>query len=118
MNEKIQDIKEENIIIYIYFVLLFIYLYANRVELNYLQYQNDEDKHLYQLLLYVVFGTTFIISLYYTIESINELRNPVASDVLRLEKLSVLANILIVVAAAIYLYIIYKDEDINLEVSP
>ena len=52
MNEKIQDIKEENIIIYIYFVLLFIYLYANRVELNYLQYQNDEDKHLYQLLLY------------------------------------------------------------------
>ena len=118
MNEKLQEIENENNVIFIYFILLFIYLYANTVEIDYIKYGNIEDKEKYRLLLYIVFGTTFIISLYFTIESLKDLNTYNEPEVYKLMKLSTLANILIVITSIIFLYIIYKDEDINLEVSP
>lgn len=117
MNKKIQQIEKENIVICIYFVLLFIYLYANTVEVEYIKYGNDEDKEKYRMLLYIVFGTTFILSLYFTIEGIKDLNNCDKLELYQLMKLSTLANILIVITSIIFLYIIYKDKDINLEVS-
>lgn len=118
MNEKLKEIKEENIVIFIYFILLFIYLYANTVEVNYIKYNNPEDKEKYRLLISIVFGISFLITLYYTIESINELQVYESQEISKLKELSAIANILILIATGIYLYIIYKDKDINLEVSP
>ena len=118
MNEKLQEIEKENLVIFIYFILLFIYLYANTIEVNYLKYGNAEDKEKYRLLLYIVFGTAFIISLYFTYANIQDLNNPEEPEVYKLKQLSALASILIVIATGIYIYIIYKDKDINLEVSP
>lgn len=118
MNEKLKEINEENIVIYIYFVLLFTYLYANNIETKYIKYGNNEDKEKYRLLLYIVFGVSFIISIYYTIESINDLNNYDNQEIYKLKQLSTIANILIVIATGIYIYIIYKDKDISLEVSP
>lgn len=118
MNEKLHEIEIENLIIIIYFILLTIYLYANSVEIEYLKYQNALDKEKYRLLLYIVFGTTFLITSYYTIvgiESLNEIDN---KEIYILKKLSTFANVLILISTIIYLYIIYKDKDINLEVSP
>lgn len=118
MNEKLQSIREENIIIFIYFILLLVYLYANTVEVEYLKSQNKEDKKKYQLLLYIVFGVSFVISIYYSLENLISLQKHENPEIYYLEVLSTVANILVVVATGIYLYIIYKDEDINLEVSP
>ena len=118
MNDKLEEIRIENYVIYIYFILLFIYLYANIIEVNYIKYNNEEDREKYQLLLYIVFGTSFIITLLYTIQSIKELDEPDINEVYRLKELSTLANILILVATAMLLYIIYKDKNLNLEVTP
>ena len=118
MNKKLQEIEIENFIIFIYFILLITYLYANTIEVEYVKYQNEEDKEKYRLLLYIVFGVSFIITLYYTIEGIKELKELSPFDLYRLKELSTLANILILIATGIYLYIIYKDRDIELEVSP
>lgn len=118
MNKKLQEIKIENFIIIVYFILLIIYLYANTIEVEYLKYQNELDKEKYRLLLYVVFGISFVITLYYTIESINDLNELSEEETFILKQLSAFANILILIATFIYLYIIYKDKDINLEVSP
>ncbi|MBQ2873146.1 MAG: hypothetical protein IJE89_04030 [Bacilli bacterium] len=118
MNEKFEEIKEENAIIVIYFILLFTYLYANKIEVDYLNYQKEEDKEKYRLLLYLVFGISFVITLYYVIESINSLKIYEQEDINKLKKLSLIANILVLIATGIYIYIIYKDKDINLEVSP
>lgn len=118
MNEKLQQIENENNVILIYFILLFIYLYANTIEVEYIKYGNVEDKEKYRLLLYIVFGTTFILSLYFTIENIKDLNNYNEPEIYQLMKLSILANILIVITSIILLYIIYKDKDINLEVTP
>ena len=118
MNEKLEEIRLENIIIFIYYILLTIYLYANTIEVNYIKYGNIEDREKYRLLLYIVFGTTFIITLYYTLEGIIDLQEPVKREVYKLKELSTIANILLVIATIIILYIVYKDKEINLEVSP
>ena len=118
ISEKFEEIKLENSIIYIYFILLTIYLYANTIEINYLKYQNQQDKDKYRLLLYIVFGTSLIISLYYTIESLKDLKTPNNEEMQKLNELSAIANILILIATIIILYIIYKDKDLNLEISP
>ena len=118
MNEKLQEIKIENYIISIYYILLTIYLYANTIEVNYIKYGNQTDKDKYRLLLYIVFGTTFIITLYYSIESLKSLKEITDKEVYKLKELSTIANILVLIASIIIIYIIYKDKDINLEVSP
>ena len=68
-------------------------------------------------MLYIVFGVSFIITLYYTIYSINDLSFYENERVYELKKLSSIANILVLIATLIYLYIIYQDKDINLEVN-
>ena len=118
MDKKLKEIEIENYIIFIYLILLFIYLYANNIEVNYIKYRNIEDKENYRLLLYTVFITTFLISLFYTIENLKELKYSDNIEVFQLNKLSVIANILVLIASIIIIYIIYKDKDINLEVSP
>ena len=118
MNEKLQEIKEENTIVFIYFILIVVYLYANKVEIEYLKYKNESDKEKYRVLLYIVFGISFIITLYYTIKGIEDLKQKDKPEIYKLKELSALANVLILIATALYLYIIYKDKDINLEVSP
>ena len=118
MNKKLKEINLENYIIYIYYILLTIYLYANTIEVNYIKYGNQADKDKYRLLLYIVFGTTFIITLYYSIESLKSLKEITDEEVYKLKELSTIANILVLIASIIIIYIIYKDKDINLEVSP
>ena len=118
MNEKLKEINLENYIIYIYYILLTIYLYANTIEVNYIKYGNQTDKDTYRLLLYIVFGTTFIITLYYSIESLKSLKEITDEEVYKLKELSTIANILVLIASIIIIYIIYKDKDINLELSP
>ena len=118
MNEKLKEINLENYIISIYYILLTIYLYANTIEVNYIKYGNQTDKDTYRLLLYIVFGTTFIITLYYSIESLKSLKEITDEEVYKLKELSTIANILVLIASIIIIYIIYKDKDINLELSP
>lgn len=119
INNKIKEIKIENIVIYIYFILLIVYLYANKVEINYLYFKNELDKEKYKNLLYIFFGISLIISLLFAINNIKELYEYEENiEVYKLKKLSALSGILIVITTIIYLYIIYKDENINLEINP
>ena len=119
LEEKLKEIKIENIVIYIYFILLISQLYANKVEINYLYSQNKKDKEKYRNLLYIFFGISLIISVLFAISNIKELYELEDNyEIYKLKELSAIAGILIVITTIIYLYIIYKDEDINLEVNP
>jgi len=116
-SKKLQEIELENYIIIVYFILLLLYLYANVIEVNYLKYGNEADKEKYRTLLYIVFITTFIISLFFTINSIKELNITKDQETYKLKELSTIANILILIASIIIIYIIYKDKDIVLEIN-
>ena len=103
MNNKLKELNQENNVIFIYFTLLIIYLYANKLEVDYLEYKNEKDKETYRLLLYIVFGVSFIITLYYTINSINDLSFYENERVYELKKLSSIANIVVLIATLRYL---------------
>lgn len=119
INDKIKSIYLENIVIYIYFIILLIYLYANRIEVNYIYHQNEKDKEKYRNLLCIVFAISLIISTLFTIDNIKELyKYEKNEETYKLKELSAFASILIVIATTIYLYIIYEDKDIKLEISP
>ena len=118
MNDKLDTIRIENLVIFIYFILLLIYLYANQIEVNYIKYQNVIDKENYRILIFIVFLISFIISLLFTISNLNDLYEyEENSEVRKLKLLSFFAGIFIVIATGIYIYIINNNDNINLEVS-
>ena len=116
-SDKLQEIELENYIVIVYFILLLLYLYANKIEVNYLKYRNIEDKEKYRTLLYIVFGTTFIITLFFSINSIKDLNKVDNPETYKLKELSTIANILVLLASIIIIYLIYKDKDISLEIN-
>lgn len=118
MEEKLRKIEIENITIYIYFILLLLYLYGNKIEVNYVKYGNEEDKDIYRFILYIVFGGIFILSLYYTISGFSSFSLYDDEKVTKLKELSLISNILILLASIILLYIVYSDKEINIEVNP
>ena len=118
MEDKLKQINLENITIFIYFILLSLYLYANKIEINYLITGDNFDKEKYRTILFIVFGISLIITLYYTIESFKELNTNKDENIKYLKELSALASILILIASIIILYITYKDTNIDLEISP
>ena len=117
MKEKLHEIKQENYFLIIYLILIFLYYYANIVETNYVKYQNKLDLEKYRNLLYIIFGTSFLIALYYTISEYQKLKTINDCEVYKLEKISTIANLLILIATSLYLYIIYQDKFINIEVT-
>lgn len=117
IDSKLKQIKKENIVLFIYIILIILYYYGNTIEVNYLKYRNEIDKERYRTILYIVFVVVFLISLVYSIFGLNELKENVGSRTYKLEELSVVVNLLALVAIGIYIYIIYKDKDLDLEVT-
>lgn len=117
MNERsrLKEIDIENLILVIYYLIITLSLIDNYIEKRYLIYKNEQDKKIYRNLLFVIFGIAFLIYLYYTVSGIKGLKNVTNPEVKRLSELSVLANILVLISGAIYLYIIYQDQDVNVE---
>jgi len=116
-NSRIKEIDIENVIFVIYYIIITLSIIDNYIEKKYLIYRNEEDKQTYRNLLFIIFVIAFLIYLYYTIAGIKGLKNITDPEVKKLNELSVLASILVLISGAIYLYIIYQDRDINVEIA-
>ncbi len=92
-------------------------MYANHIEREYLVTKNKEKGEKYRNTLYIIFGTATLVYIYYTIEGFKELNKSPNEEDKRLNELALLASILVLISGFIYLYIIYKDKDINVEIA-
>ena len=108
--ERIKETKIEDIIIT-------ISLYANKIEREYLKTNNQLYKDKYRNLLFIIFATATLVYLYYTISGYNDFKKNQDAETKRLSELSVIASTLVLISGIIYLYIIYKDKDINVELA-
>lgn len=115
--KQLKQIDIENIIFIIYYFIITLSIIDNYIEKKYLLYGNDNDKNKYRNLLFIIFGTVFLVYLYYTIIGIKDLQDVTDPEIKRLSELSLLANILVLISGVIYLYIIYKDKDLNVELA-
>lgn len=110
--ERIKDTRIEDFIFIIYYLIITLSLYSNKIERDYLYTGNDYDGTRYRILLYIIFGIAFLVYLYYTIDSYKTLKEVSYDDENRkLYELSFLASFLVLISGCIYLYIISNDEE-------
>ena len=116
--DRLNDIKIENYIFIIYYIIIItISLYANKVETEYLITDNKEIREKYRKLLFVIFGMAFLVYLYYTISNYDDYIEDNNPNSKRLNGLTFLASFLVLISGTIYLYVIYEDKDVNIELA-
>ena len=59
--DRINETKIEDFIFIVYYFIITLSLYANKVERAYFTYHNQKDKLKYRNLLYLIFGIAFLI---------------------------------------------------------
>jgi len=116
-SKQLKQIDIENIIFIIYYFVITLSIIGNHIEKKYLLYGEEQDKNKYRNLLFIIFGIVFLIYLYYTIIGYEDLKDITNQEIKRLSELSLLASILVLISGIIYLYIIYKDQDLNVELA-
>lgn len=116
--ERIKDTRIEDFIFIIYYLIITLSLYSNKIERDYLYTGNDYDRTRYRILLYIIFGIAFLVYLYYAIDSYKTLKEASYDDENRkLYELSFLASFLVLISGCIYLYIISNDEEARVELA-
>ena len=116
--ERSKDTRIEDFRFIIYYLIITLSLYSNKIERDYLYTGNDYDRTRYRILLYIIFGIAFLVYLYYTIDSYKTLKEVSYDDENRkLYELSFLASFLVLISGCIYLYIISNDEEDRVELA-
>ena len=116
--ESIKDTRIADFIFIIYYLIITLSLYSNKIERDYLYTGNDYDRTRYRILLYIIFGIAFLVYLYYTIDSYKTLKEVSYDDENRkLYELSFLASFLVLISGCIYLYIVSNDEEDRVELA-
>lgn len=114
--DRIKQTKIEDFIFLVYYIIITLSLYANVIERRYLIYKNHADREKYRYLLLIIFIIATIIYFYNVISSYDDFKDSDGYNKC-LNKLSLIASILILISGVIYVYIIYQDREIGVEIA-
>lgn len=78
--DKLEDIKEENLIWIIYIIIIILSYYANSKEKKYLLYNDEEARREYRSLLIIIFSILVIIYYHFTKNSYEDILKLNSSD--------------------------------------
>lgn len=118
--DKLEDIKEENIIWIIYILIIILSYYANSKEKNYILYNDNNSKYQYQYLMILIFSILVIIYYHFTNSSykdILKLNNKDSNKKIILTNASFIASFLVLISGIIFLAIAVLDENIDVEIA-
>lgn len=111
--DRIKETKIEDYIFIIYYVIITLSLYSNKIEREYLCSGDLSKKEEYRILLFIIFGIAFLVYLYYFVSGLDDLSH----DDNKLNRLALLASFLVLISGCIYLYIIFNDNDLSVELA-
>ena len=117
--DRLNDIKTENIIWVIYIFIIVLGFIANNYETNYIKYNDNKSKDNYRNLMLLIFSILVIVyfrilkDLLRDVKKTSYLNNKVS----KLNKLSFIGSLLVFISGIIFLYIIYNDTDIDVEIA-
>ena len=120
INEKLKEIKNEDHIWVIYIFIIFLSWYANSLERKYFVFKDEKSKIKYRKTMILIFSILVIIYFYFFKDSLNGLKSIKTCDSEKKKKLIYLSFVgafLILLSGFIFLYIAYKDEDIDVEIA-
>lgn len=119
LNERLKQLKIEDFIWVIYVGIIILSWYSNNLERKYFIYNDLVSKEKYRKLMILIFSVLIIIYLYFLKDSFDDFKNTNIFDYeeKNLKYLSFIASLLIAVSGFIFLYIVIKDEEINVELA-
>lgn len=120
MEEKLTELKIENFIWIIYIGIIILSWYSNHLEKNYFLYKDIVSKNKYRNIMLLIFSILIIIYLYFLISSYNDFKkvdfnNINDKDILYI--LSFIGSLFVFISGIIFWYIIYTDDELNVEVA-
>ena len=120
LEEKLKEIKIENFIWIIYIGIIIYSYYSNYLEKRYYLYNNKEDKDKYRQTLLIIFSILIVVYYYFfksSLDDYNNLRKTDTKEKKELVTLSLIASLLIFISGLIFLYVAYKDQNIDVELA-
>ena len=120
VNNRLKELNIEDFIWIIYIGIIALSFYSNSLERKYFLYNNNEDKEKYRKIIITIFSILIIVYLYFlkdSWDSVKELKESDNIEKKNLTYLSFLASFLIAVSGFIFLYIAFKDKDLNIELA-
>ena len=119
LEKKLKEIKIENCICLLYIGIIILSWYSNSLEKDYFINNNIKSKEKYREMLIIIFSILIIVYLYFFIDSVSDLKNinNYSKNKKELVLLSSLGSFLVLISGIIFLYISYRDENIDVEIA-
>lgn len=118
--DRLKEIEEENIVWLIYLGIIALSYYANYKEVKYILTKSAKDKGEYRKLMLIIFIILVIIYYHFTVSSYNSIKSLKKTDTEKKKTLTYaafIASLLVLISGIIFLIIIIKDEDIEVEIA-
>lgn len=117
---RLNQIKIENFIWIVYIGIIVLSFYSNKLEKDFFLFNDLLAKQKYRKTLILIFSILLIVYFYFLKDSFDDLKNLKENDSNEKKNLiflSFIGSLLIFISGIIFLYIAYKDEDINVELA-
>jgi len=120
LKKKLEEIKIEDYIWIIYIGIIFFSWYANSLERDFFINKNEKSKDKYRNVMIVIFSVLVIIYFYFfkdswdSFKNIYKIKNKKTKDLITL---SFIASLLILISGIIFLYVAFKDENLDVELA-
>jgi len=120
LQEKLNELKIEEFIWIVYIGIIIYSFYSNSLERKYYVYNDLKSKEKYRKTLIIIFSILIIVYLYFLKDSYDSLKSIKPSDSeekKNLTYLSFIGSLLIAISGFIFLYIAFKDENVDVEIA-
>ena len=117
---KLKELKTEEFIWIIYIFIIIYSFYSNNLERKYFLSGDLTSKEKYRKSLIIIFSILIIVYLYFLNDAYNSIKQLTPQDSINkknLTYLSFIAALLIAISGFIFLYVAYKDENIDVEIA-
>lgn len=120
ISKKLEEIRTEDFIWIIYIAVIFLSWIANAVERKYFVNNDLEAKDNYRKIMTIIFVSIIVVYIYFlkgSIDDLMELKESDSSEKKFLTFLSFIGSLLVFISGVIFLYIIIRDKNIDVEIA-
>ena len=120
LNYKLRQLNIEDNICIIYIGIIILSWYANSLEKKYFIYNDYFSKNKYRKVMIFIFTILLFVYFYFLKGSYEDYKNISSNDSCKKQNLVILsfiASLLIFISGLIFLYIAYKDQELDVEIA-
>ena len=120
LNYKLRQLNIEDNIWIIYIGIIILSWYANSLEKKYFIYNDSVSKNKYRKVMIFIFTILLFVYFYFLKGSYEDYKNISSNDSCKKQNLVILsfiASLLIFISGLIFLYIAYKDQELDVEIA-